>query len=261
MKLLFFGDSNRQLFGAYHAPSSSAPARGAALLCPPWGPEYFSCHRILRGLASRLSDAGFHVLRFDYYGTGDSAGEREDGNLDTWYEDAALAMAELRDMSGCDKLTLVGVRLGAVVGWRLARAHDNVGQLVMWDPVADGSGYVRELLETQEKVDRWSLSKAPPRPAGDLALDLLGYPLTASMRSSIEAVTIQEFARPSKASVLLFQSSSSPDGAALQQAFQAGGTRALVESVPDHTVWLESDGLGVGALPHATLVRMVELIQ
>jgi pimeloyl-ACP methyl ester carboxylesterase len=260
MNLLFFGNSNRQLFGAYHPPSSSAQTRGAALLCPPWGPEYFSCHRILRGLAARLSDAGFHVLRFDYYGTGDSAGEREDGTLDTWCEDAALAMEELRDMSGCTRMTVVGVRLGAVVGWRLARASEEVDQVVMWDPVADGSTYVRELLETQEKVDRWSLSKAPPRPPGERVLDLLGYPLTASMRCSIEAVTNEEFRRPSKAAVMLFQSSSSPDAAALARAFEAGGTRLHVESVPDQTVWLESDGLGVGALPHATLVRMVELI-
>jgi uncharacterized protein len=260
MNLLFFGDSNRQLFGAYHAPSSAAP-RGAALLCAPWGPEYFSCHRILRGLASRLSDAGFHVLRFDYYGTGDSAGEREDGDLDSWCQDAALAMDELRDMSGFPTLTVVGIRLGAVVGWRLAQAHDNVVRVVMWDPVADGSGYVRELLETQKKVDRWSLSKAPRRAPDEGILDLLGYPLTTSMRGSIEAVTAQEFCRPTKANVLLFQSSASPDAVALQRAFKAGGTRAHVESVPDQTVWLESDGLGVGALPHATLVKMVELIQ
>jgi pimeloyl-ACP methyl ester carboxylesterase len=163
-------------------------------------------------------------------------------------------------MSGCARLTVVGVRLGAVVGWRLARFHEEVHQVVMWDPVADGSSYLRELLETQEKVDRWSLSKAPPRPPEERVLDLLGYPLTASMRSSIEAVTNEEFRQPSKAAVMLFQSSSSPDAAALARAFEAGGTRVHDESVPDHTVWLDSDGLGVGALPHATLVRMVELV-
>lgn len=261
MNLLFFGSSSRQLFGAYHSPSTAAPARGAVLLCPPWGPEYFSSHRILRGLASRLSETGFHVLRFDYYGTGDSGGEREDGDLDSWYEDASLAIDELRDMSGCSGVTVVGVRLGAVVGWRLARAREHVGTVVMWDPVADGSGYVKELLQTQKEVNRWSLSKPPRRPPGDHTLDLLGYPLTSGMRCSIETVTAQEFCRPSKASVILVQSSSSPDAEVLAQAFKSGGTALHVESVPDETVWLESDGLGVGALPHATLVRMAELIQ
>ena len=80
MNLLFFGSSARQLFGAYHTPPSTVAERGGAVLCPSWGSEYQASHRILRRLATRLSESGYHVLRFDYYGTGDSAGGRDEGD-------------------------------------------------------------------------------------------------------------------------------------------------------------------------------------
>jgi len=260
MNLLFFGDSNRQLFGAYHAPSSSSvPARGAMILCPPWGPEYFISHRILRRLAERLSDSGCHVLRFDYFGTGDSAGEREDGDLTSWCEDASLAVDELRDMSGFENVTAIGIRLGAVVGWRLAQQRPDICAVSMWDPVVDGAQYVRELIEAQQEIDRWSLTCAKPRASKARVLNLIGYPLTSAMRSSIEAVETDEFTRPTKSRITLFQSSSSPDRPLLSRALQAASNTVQFELVPEHTSWLENDNFAAGGLPYATVERMVEL--
>ena len=45
MTFFFFGSAERQLFGAYHASHASVAERGAAVLCPPWGPEYIASHR------------------------------------------------------------------------------------------------------------------------------------------------------------------------------------------------------------------------
>jgi len=261
MNLLFFGDSSRQLFGAYHPPSASGvPARGAALLCPPWGPEYFISHRILRRLASRLSDSGYHVLRFDYFGTGDSAGEREDGDLTSWYEDASLAVDELKDMSGFETVAVIGIRLGAVIGWRLARQRDDVTSVLMWDPVVDGTQYVRELRETQLEIDRWSLSWPRPRKSGNRILDLIGYPLTPSMCASIEAVQTAEFAQATKASITVFQADSSPDRLPISRALRAASGRVHIEPVRGQMSWLESDAFAAGGLPFATIEKMVEFL-
>ena len=158
MNLLFFGSTSRPLFGAYHTPPASVAGRGAALLCPPWGQEYLVSHRIFRRLAVRLSESGYHVLRFDYFGTGDSAGEREDGDLGSWQEDAAAAVEELRDMSGFPTVAAFGIRLGAVVAWRLASERLDVNTAVLWDPVVNGTEYVRELLAAQAATDRWSVT-------------------------------------------------------------------------------------------------------
>ena len=66
------------------------------VLCYPWGSEYIHAHRALRQLATRLSMAGFHTLRFDYFGTGDSAGEMEDADLGVWEDDIETAIEELK---------------------------------------------------------------------------------------------------------------------------------------------------------------------
>ncbi len=258
MNLLFFGSSNRQLFGAYHAPLKAASARGAALLCPPWGPEYFVSHRVLRRLATRLSDSGYHVLRFDYYGTGDSAGKRQDGDLVSWCEDAAIALDELRDMSGYATAATFGIRLGAVIAWRLAQQREDVHQVVMWDPVVNGARYLSDLAKAQAEIDRWSLSRSRNRTSSNGTLDLLGCPLTPAMRAGIEGVRPAEFQQPIKAGVTLFHSESLPERAQLLRALELGGAGFRAETTSGQT-WREDEAQFAGSLPHAVLERMVEL--
>lgn len=261
MSLLFFGESDRQLFGAYHAPAPGAPARGGAVLCPPWGPEYLVSHRILRRLAVRLSESGYHVLRFDYHGTGDSAGGREDGDLATWLADASLAVDELRDMSGCTTVAAVGIRLGAVIAWRLAVSRPDVHAAVLWDPVVRGDGYVRELAAAQVETDRWSLSGKRTRLVPDRVVDLLGFPLTPAMRRSIEEVGPGEFGRATRAQVKLFYSDALPGHEELDAALRGAGTSVHVETMPGQTPWREDEAIGTAGLPFLVLERMVESLR
>ena len=259
MNLLFFGSSDRQLFGAYHAPVARVPARGAAVLCPPWGQEYIVCHRTLRRLATRLSERGFHVLRFDYYGTGDSAGEREEGDLSSWYADAELAVDELRDMSGQSNVACIGVRLGAVVAWRLGMNRPDVSTVVMWDPVVDGADYVDELIEGQVEFARWSLSTRETYQEPDGTLDLLGFPLTPLMRQSIGSVEPVDFGRAIPAQVRLFYSDVLPGRADLLRAFELAGTTYHSETIAGQMPWHDETN-GAAGLPVDLIERIVEMM-
>jgi pimeloyl-ACP methyl ester carboxylesterase len=264
MTFFFFGTAERQLFGVYHASRTSVPERGAAVLCPPWGAEYIASHRVLRRLALMLSENGFHVLRFDYFGTGDSGGSREDGDLHTWYADASTAVEELRDMSGVSTVTVFGLRLGACVAWRLALGRADVKAVVLWDPVTDGGRYVQELAAAQAEIDRWSLASDTMRPPVALAkfetIDLLGFPLTAAMRRSIESVTRDMYQQTTMARVFVFFSNPSPEEAALREAFDAAAVSAPVETMVGQTPWREDDPGAGGQLPFPLLERMVELV-
>lgn len=261
MNPLFFGSTTRQLFGAYHPPPASVAGRGAALLCPPWGQEYLVSHRIFRRLAVRLSESGYHVLRFDYFGTGDSAGEREDGDLANWQSDAEVALEELRDMSGFATVATFGIRLGAVIAWRLASTRSDVHTTVLWDPVVDGVEYVQELRAAQADADRWLLTPARQRAdVGDVQ-DLLGFPLTAEMRTSMEAVGPDAFRRPTKAQVKLFYSDARPGQELLHGALHAAGTPFHAEVIPGQTPWREDERIGAGKLPVLVLERMVEILR
>src|SRR5256885_16809807 len=84
---LYFGPATARLFGLHDAPRTDAGREGSVVLCYPYGRDYVSAFRAYRTLALRLARAGFHVLRFDYRGTGDSAGDIGDAPLQQWMED------------------------------------------------------------------------------------------------------------------------------------------------------------------------------
>src|SRR5215467_5624104 len=96
----YFGGEGRKLYGCFHGPTQKGAPRCAVLICQPLGHEYVNSHRALRQLAVRLADAGIPVLRFDYFGCGDSSGEAEQGSITRWLEDVSTAVAELRTRSG-----------------------------------------------------------------------------------------------------------------------------------------------------------------
>ncbi len=147
MNPMYFGASAAPLFGVYHPPLARSAAPRCVLLCPPVGQEYIRAHRAFRQLGIALARAGHHVLRFDYSGTGDSAGDGTGVSLEQWEGDVCTAAEEIRDTSGVERLTLVGLRLGATMALRASRpvAADD---LVLWDPVTDGGSYLEELYAT-----------------------------------------------------------------------------------------------------------------
>ena len=77
IEAFFFGEDGNEIFGTYHAPGGMG-TDALTVICPPLLAEYMSTQVALRELAISLSAAGHHVLRFDYRGTGDSAGDIAD---------------------------------------------------------------------------------------------------------------------------------------------------------------------------------------
>jgi pimeloyl-ACP methyl ester carboxylesterase len=135
----FLGTSQRRLFGI-HTPAAGRTGRPrAAVLCQPWGDEYIYAHRSMRQLAVRLSLAGFHTLRFDYFGTGDSAGEEWETDVAGLQADVVTAMETLKDLAATEKVTLVGLRAGAnVAAGTAAVSPGEIAALVLWDPLLTG---------------------------------------------------------------------------------------------------------------------------
>jgi pimeloyl-ACP methyl ester carboxylesterase len=184
-----FGSSKNPIFGMYHAPTTSKPSAAGVVICQPLGHEYIRAHRTLRNLAVRLSASGLHVLRFDYFGCGDSAGDGRDGSLDQWRENIGEAIDELKDMSGVARVSLVGVRFGATLAVLAGTGRNDLDAEVLWDPVAQGSRYVEELLEIQRQ---WLSTRPPVRlPPGRVAEpELIGFPLTPTLKQEFGAVDL-----------------------------------------------------------------------
>jgi alpha/beta superfamily hydrolase len=145
MMPLFFGADDQQLYGVYEAAHNSGPASRAVVLCNPVGNEYIHAHRTMRNLSSRLSKAGFHVLRFDYYGTGDSSGGSDEGSPQRWCENIKAAMLELQEMTGAARMSLIGLRFGANLAAEVAaRAPETINSLALWEPLADSDEVIAQ---------------------------------------------------------------------------------------------------------------------
>jgi alpha-beta hydrolase superfamily lysophospholipase len=140
---VWFGPESRPLYGWVARPAGGV-ARGGVILCPPMGEEGRAAHRTFRRLAEELADAGIVALRFDYDGTGDSAGLQDDPDrVPSWLASIEAARQYLLDL-GAPTVAAVGMRLGATMAAAQAAASAPFSSLVCWDPCLSGRTFLRE---------------------------------------------------------------------------------------------------------------------
>ncbi|MEP7345318.1 MAG: alpha/beta fold hydrolase [Gemmatimonadaceae bacterium] len=233
MTARFFGRSGHSLFGVYHAPTGAITRSVGVVLCYPGPQEYRHCHFIYRTLAMALAADGFPVLRFDYFGTGDSGGETRDGTLAHWVEDIRDAVSELRDLAGVRRVSLVGIRLGAALAARACATKLPVTQLVLWDPVVSGSDYLAQLDDLQEHV---LAATHYPEDNHRAPGELLGYVMTDAMRASLVELDMRSEPWGSPQHVVVMCATQRPE---YQTLFEVAGARGLdctVDHVSDATL-------------------------
>ena len=212
MQPFFFGAKGKELFGIHHPPRG-APKKVGIVLCHPAPQLYMHAHFAIRKLATMLARAGHPVLRFDYFGTGDSAGDSIDGTLDQWRADIRTAVDELRDVSGVSKVSLVGMGLGATLAAQLVDGGLSVHDLVLWDPVVDGRGYLGNLCVLRDRLFAMDPSR---RTEEERRTELLGFPLTDAMRASIEQLDLLQLAKLQTKRTSLIVSETTPQYQALR---------------------------------------------
>ena len=101
--------------GFFH-PARGGKGRSGVVLCNPFGSEQNCTYRCYRHIAERLSFAGVNVLRFDYYGTGNSPGaDAEPSVVRAWLDSIHGAIDFLTDAAETEDLYLFGTRLGATL--------------------------------------------------------------------------------------------------------------------------------------------------
>ncbi len=216
----YFGSAGKQLFGMYHPASGPQSREVGVLLCYPGVQEYMYSHWAYRNLAAQLSRAGFHVLRFDYYATGDSAGDSRELSLAQGQEDIAAAVQELKDVAGVGRVSAIGMRLGASL-LALASSSRGLGleDLVLWDPVVRGAVYVEELTRLEAQQRRAWRQPAPVDPEV-----LLGYPFPRALRAELEALDLLGLRTPGARRAVLVLTEDRPEYAALAQHLERSGS-------------------------------------
>jgi pimeloyl-ACP methyl ester carboxylesterase len=249
MTPFYFGTPGRRLFGIYEPAAQGSAGRRAVVLCNPWGSEYIYAHRSLRQLAIRLSAAGIHTLRFDFFGTGDSGGELAEADLRGWEDDIELAIEEVQEMAGVRRVSLAGLRLGATLAARVAaRRGPDVEALALWNPIMSGVAYRREL----EAAALAPVASDGASAGGVLAVK--GFSLTAPMRRDIEAIDLESLlAAPAMRTLLLITDRDRG------QAPAPDGPGGRLDTVFLNTVspWIE-DPDNMGAVPVVAIQRIAD---
>lgn len=192
---IHFGPPSDTLYGVVHLPQA-APARECAIvICPSMGHEYIQFHRALRVLAEKLCDAGFPVLRFDYYGCGDSTGDSEQGTIPRWLMDISSAIAEIQSRSSRPKVGLFGYRLGGALALMAAATNPEVHAVFLWDPVVDGKDYLRELEFMHQEMMHTSHVIPDPVGTDHASTERLGFPLSDLLISGLRGLDLTTIVR------------------------------------------------------------------
>jgi alpha-beta hydrolase superfamily lysophospholipase len=216
------GSGNERPLFAWHHPAVPTARRGAGIvLCPALGYEYMSAYRTWRLLAERLAALGFDTLRIDYDGTGNSAGGALDpGRVDAWLSSIARAAAEVRRLSGSDRVALVGLRLGALLALQAAADH-GVDRLVLWSPFPSGRACLREL----RALARLGVQDDPLEDACEPAINAEGHLFAADTVAALSKWTIGSVTTQPAPEVLLVERDDRPIDSTVEAHLQTFGTR------------------------------------
>jgi pimeloyl-ACP methyl ester carboxylesterase len=233
----------------YHPAAVTGGPPSAVAICAPIGHEYMRTHRALRTLAMQLTRAGHGVLRFDWSGTGDSAGEPEGASVSAWVEDFHRAVEELRELVAAPLVSVVGLRLGGSLA-ALAAAGLDLDQLVLWDPVVSGARFLAEQSRGSGG------SGLPPEPGQTMSL--ISFPMTRPLWDEIAAIDLMA-PRPCRARrVVLVESDPREPGPTLAEQLTASGVAVGHRYIPREGNWDDMDRLGAALLPRKVLQAIVE---
>ncbi|GAA0856501.1 alpha/beta fold hydrolase [Aliiglaciecola litoralis] len=185
---LFIGFKEESLYGCHHEVLHTFKKATPIIICPPLAHEYERCHRALKQLASALAKAGFNVLRFDYVGTGDSAGHYEQVDFNNWRADTHRAIDFFKQRTGAQQVVLCGLRLGATIAHQVTLERRDVVGSVLWSPCLKGKQVVahwRDVQIAHQQALGYDLKT-------DQITEVLGFPLSAKVQDQLHKLNLTQ---------------------------------------------------------------------
>ena len=226
----YFPSGEHRLFGMRYQPKASV-RNHAVLICQPYGSEYQRSYRNLQQFAVQLCQGGFDVLRFDYASTGNSEGDCEQATCELFHRNICDAATYLRSCTGYDRLSIVGLRMGAT----LAATCDvpNIHKSILWDPMVQGDAYLEMLEQFHDEAltNLVNFSRVRRRSAVDQLFD---HRMNAAKRDSFCHLTLPNL-QPNQDRLVI----TSADYASREAGFQSATSNVDVYETMDAIAWHE----------------------
>lgn len=252
---IYFGRGGAPLFGCFHPPHAPVREGSALVICQPFGQEYIRCHRMLRVLAASLARSGLPVLRFDYYGCGDSRGDGEEATLKRCVGDVGEAVRFVRGRARALSVGLLGIRLGAAIALRFAAARrGQIEHLTLWDPVVRGEDFLVSMREQSTRFGNWLQSvfgRAPSPGESDGPRDLMGFRFSEELIDELMDLDLLQFEERPCNRALILGNGEDLAAAALHDHLAGIGVEADLERLSSPRIWLAEPHQGL--VPRASL--------
>lgn len=244
---LFFESGRASLFGILHTPPQTSNRQGI-VFCHPFMEEKLWAHRVFVSFARKLAMLGYTILRFDYFGHGDSEGDFEQSTVKTRLTDIHAAIEFLK--SSCPDLefiNLLGLRFGATLAGIVASERKDIAKLMLWEPVINGSNYMQEILRSnlttqlaihgKVMINREQLIETMK--AGN-TVNIEGYEMTYELFLQGSNIQLCEYSHSYDGRVLIIQigKAGQPLRKELQECL-AGYTNGELDQVVEEPFWRE----------------------
>jgi alpha/beta superfamily hydrolase len=231
------------------------------VLCAPLGYEGPFAHLALRELAHTLAVNGAAVLRFDYPGYGDSAGDDEaPGQVGLWVgsvRDAIDAVKRLAPSNG--PVVVLGLRAGALLAAAAASTREDVTALALWAPSLSGKFFVREQRAFSKLAHVSAASRATREGEwGAKGFEANGYVFTDDTVAELSKLDTKTMPLPGVTHILLLDREEAPVGDALPGAWREGA-HVRVQSLQGYAEFMEPPWISV--YPDVAIQTIAEWVE
>ncbi len=143
---IYLRNGPEPIFALLNIPAEKSAPASPVLICPPFGWDDICSYRSRRDWAVQLAAGGHATLRIDLPGTGDSGGSPHDPNrLAAWTGAVTMAAERMREITGSDRLTAIGIGLGGLLIFEALAQGAQIDELILWAVPASGRTFLREL--------------------------------------------------------------------------------------------------------------------
>ena len=237
-------------------------------MCPPFGQEYLWMHRAYRHLAVLFAKRGLHVLRFDYSGCGDSAGDLDTASVRQWVDDISLAVEEVKESGGVDCVSLVGFRLGASLACLASENRKDIRHLLLWDPVVDGKRHIAELRQMHQT---WMENNLPDATASrshngryfvefDEQFEVIGFPLHDRFLAELTELNLTAASPCCTDDIIMITSRAHEASRRLREGFRERNFTVAHHFFSGSERWDASGGVDSLAVPDQLLQTIVDSV-
>jgi exosortase A-associated hydrolase 2 len=204
-------------------------------------------------MGRRLARRGITTLLPDLTGTGDSDGEFQEAQYGSWRSDIETCQKWIVAQDGVLR-AVIGVRFGALLAMDLVTRLQNPPVTVLWNPLIDGDGLIRQFLRLRiasrlgsTGPERETVATLLDTLAAGTSIEVAGYTLSAELVRSLRDVSLSQFLPVAGQRIFYLQIAAAtagglgPAAARAVEALSATGAQVTAEVVPGDAFWSSTE--------------------